>query len=286
MENLHTQPLVSIIMSTYNAERFIKDTIENILQQSYPNIEIFIIDDCSTDTTRSILEKRYHDNPIIQIFHNTENLWPYPSLNILLDQAQWTYIAVQDHDDLWHPEKIEKQIEFLEKNHYYIWCGTKTLMWYESDQKGFTYFLWKSNCYTIHPSLMFRNSRNYRYPTDSVYMNDALFQKIVLCRGWKKIIANIDETLTLHVIKDGAKNLSYKRFRYTRSTFKTIFTLHPVWYGICIIWWETMRKIVYPLLQCIWQGKWIDVIERLPFILLGNGVKKYSREEVHHYYSP
>lgn len=286
MESKNSEPLVSIIMATYNAEAFIDETINNLLQQSYHNYEILIIDDCSKDSTRSLLEKRHNSNQKIKVFHNTKNLWPYKSLNVLLDHAQGKYIAVQDHDDLWRPDKLKKQVMFLEQHEVYIWCGTKTLMRYESDNKGFEYFLGKENYYTIHPSLMFRNNESYRYPTDSVYMNDALFQKVVLCRGWEKIIANIDETLTLHVIKDGAKNFSYKRFRYTRSTFKTIFTLHPLWYGIFIIGWEMMRKVVYPIFRFVGKGKWIDTMERLPFVLLGNSIKRYSREEISHCYSP
>ncbi|MBQ7074919.1 hypothetical protein IJM86_07955 [bacterium] len=66
-------------------------------------------------------------------------------------------MAIQDHDDLWKPEKLEKQVNFLEENLKYVGCGTKTLMRYEGDNKGFEYFLGKENYYTIHPSLLFRN---------------------------------------------------------------------------------------------------------------------------------
>ncbi len=272
-------PLVSILIASYCAEDFIQNTIQNILQQSYTHRELLIIDDDSHDNTWCILETCAKIDHRIKIFQNTKNIWPYISLNRVLDHAQWVYIAIQDHDDLRHPQKLEKQIAFLERHHDYVWCGTKTLMRYESDKKGFEYFLWKNNYYTIHPSLVFRNNKNYRYPTDSVYMNDALFQKIVLCRGWEKLIANINETLTLHVIKDGARNFSYKRFRYTRSTCKTIFTLHPIWYSVFIIWWETIRKIVYPLLKILWKGRRIDPIERLPFRLLGNNISEYPFEK-------
>jgi len=269
--------LVSILICTYNAEQTIQDTINSCLNQSYTNVEILIHDDQSIDKTLQIIKGFWEER--IKTIYSWQKLGPYWGLNFLLDHARGEYIAIQDHDDLWHPEKLTKQIDFLESTTWkkYIWCGTKTLMRYESDQQGFEYFLGQENYYTIHPSLVFRNLWQ-RYPVKSVYMNDALFQKTVLC-NWEKNIYNIDETLTFHRIKDGASNFSYKRFHYSWATMHTVFTLHPVWYALCIIWRETMRKIVYPVLQWIDRGKLIDNIERKPFELLGNRAGRYWEEK-------
>ncbi len=272
-----TKWLVSILICTYNAEETIKKTIQSCLHQTYSHSEILIHDDQSKDNTVELIKNMWDTK--IKIINSWRKLGPYWWLNFLLDHASGEYIAIQDHDDLWHPEKLQKQIKFLESEQWrkYLWCGTKTLMRYESDQQWFEYFLWQENYYTIHPSLVFRNQWQ-RYPTDSVYMNDALFQKTVLCNGEKKIY-NIDETLTFHRIKDGASNLSYKWFRYSLATIRTVLTLHPVWYGVCIIWWETMRKIVYPVLQWVGRWKWIDVLERKPFEMMGNTTHKYHEKK-------
>lgn len=266
--------LVSILICTYNAEKTIEKTIQSCLNQTYSHNEILIHDDQSTDKTLEIIETIWNNK--IKIIYSWKKLWPYRWLNLLLDNTHWEYIAIQDHDDLWHPEKLTKQINFLKSREWklYVGCGTKTLMRYESDQKWFEYFLWEKNYYTIHPSLVFRNQW-YKYSTKSIYMNDALFQKQTLCK-WEKKIYNIDETLTFHRIKDGASNFSYKRFRYSWGTMRTVFTLHPLWYSICIILWETMRKIIYPILQCIGKGQRIDMIERIPFLLLGNKISIYN----------
>ena len=269
--------LVSILICTYNASETIFATIQSCLNQTYSNIEILIHDDQSVDKTLEIIKNIWDEK--IKIIYSWQKLWPYWWLNFLLDHACGEYIAIQDHDDLRHPEKIEKQINFLKNNKEYIWCGTKTLMRYEWDQKGFEYFLWEKNYYTIHPSLVFRNG-SYRYPTDTSYMVDAYFQKMKLCKWWEKLIYNTDETLTLHLVKAGAKNYSYKWFRYSLVTMRTIFTLHPLWYGVLIIGRETMRKIVYPLLQYIDKGSWIDKIERIPFSLLGNKIENYPRKKI------
>lgn len=267
-------PLVSILICTYNASSTIEATILSCLHQTYNHTELLIHDDQSTDNTIEII-KSINNNKVI-IIDSWKKLWPYWGLNFLLDHAQWEYIAIQDHDDLRHPEKLEKQINFLENREWktYIWCWTKSLMRYESDHKGFEYFLWKENYYTIHPSLVFRNQWQ-RYPMNSVYMNDALFQKVVLCKG-ERLIYNINEILTFHRIKDGASNFSYKWFTYSWATIHTVFSLHPVWYAISVIGWETMRKIVYPLLHFICMDSHIDAIERVPFRMMGYEIKKSS----------
>ena len=143
--------LVSILICTYNAGNTIKQTLQSCLNQSYSGIEILIHDDQSKDNTLDVINSIWDKR--IKIVESWKKLWPYKGLNFLLDNAKWDYIAIQDHDDLWHPEKIEKQVKFLEENEKCVWCWTKTLMWYEWDNKWFEYYLWKENYYTIHPSL-------------------------------------------------------------------------------------------------------------------------------------
>ena len=139
---------------------------------------------------------------------------------------------------------------------------------------GFEYYLGKENYYTIHPSLVFRNNKKYRYP-DTVYMADALFQKKTLCHG-KKLLYNLDETLTMHRVRAGAHNYSYKWYKFTWKNLQTVFALHPLWYAVFATLFELMRKIVYPVLHWLKMGRWIDVIERVPFRLQGYKMKKRS----------
>ncbi len=269
-------PKVSVLLCTYNAEKYIRATLESILHQSYIHIEVCILDNNSQDQTIKIIQS--YTDARIHLFPSEKNLGPYGGLNLLLEKATGEYIAIQDHDDIRHPEKIAKQVAFLEKHKKYIWCGTKILMRYEWDQMGFEYFLWKENYYTIHPSLVFRNSQKYRYP-ETVYMNDALFQKKILCKG-EKLIHNIDETLTLHRVRDGANNYSYKWYKLTLENLSTVFSLHPVWYGVLATGFELMRKIVYPVLHRLTCGYMIDRIERVPFRLQGYEVKKYTKKDI------
>lgn len=267
--------LISCLICTYNAESFIDATLSSVTKQSYTNIEILIRDDNSTDTTLEILENWKRRDNRIQIFYE---LWTkrgsYGWLNFLLDKSNWVYVAIQDHDDLWHKDKLYEQVSYLDKHSDIVWCGTKTLMRYESDQKGFEYYLWEYSSYALHPSLMFRNDKTYKYPKN-VYMNDALFQKKILCK-WKKLIYNINQTLTFHRVRDGGQNYSYQWFRFTGQNFKTLFYLHPIWYACLALWFECLRKIFYPFLHFLGKEYWIDKIERFPFFLLGKEIQKYT----------
>lgn len=268
--------LVSILICTYNAAETIEKTLRSCLDQTYEMIEILIHDDQSSDDTLKVIESVKDSR--VKIIVSWKKLGPYRGLNFLLDVAQGEYIAIQDHDDVWNPQKLEKQIHYLEAHPSMIGCGTKTLMYYEADKKWFEYYLGDKNYYTIHPSLVFRNSSK-RYPENITYMTDAYFQKKILCDG-KKLIHNIDQTLTLHLVKSAASNYSYKRFTYSRSTLHSIFGLHPWWYGLWVLFRETKRRFAYPVLKLLWRVKMIDWFERVPFVLLGNKIESYPKEKL------
>lgn len=106
--------LVSIIMPSYNTAPYIKETITSVLNQTYTNWELIIVDDCSTDNTDEVLATINDDR--IRFFKNEKNLGAAISRNRALRKANGQWIAYLDSDDLWMPEKLEKQIGFMEKN--------------------------------------------------------------------------------------------------------------------------------------------------------------------------
>ena len=108
--------LVSIIMPSYNTGKFIKETINSVLNQTYNNWELIIVDDCSTDDTEKIVNT-IKDNRIKFLKNNT-NSGAAISRNRAIKEAKGKWIAFLDSDDLWKKEKIEKQIRFMKENHY------------------------------------------------------------------------------------------------------------------------------------------------------------------------
>ena len=111
--------LVSIIMPSYNTGRFIKETIESVLAQSYPAWELIIVDDCSTDNTDDVVNQYLADERIRYIKNDT-NSGAAVSRNRALREAKGTWIAFLDSDDLWEPEKLQKQISFMRDNGYHF----------------------------------------------------------------------------------------------------------------------------------------------------------------------
>lgn len=108
--------LVSIIMPAYNSARFIGEAINSVLAQTYTNWELLIVDDCSKDSTAEIVAA--FSDPRIHYQRNVNNMGAAETRNHALKRAQGRYIAFLDSDDLWEPEKLEKQIAFMEKNGY------------------------------------------------------------------------------------------------------------------------------------------------------------------------
>lgn len=112
--------LVSIIMPNYNGAEYVRETIESVLNQTYTNWELLFVDDCSTDDSLILVEK--YGDPRIRIFKNEKNSGAAASRNYALREAKGKWIALLDADDLWFPDKLEKQIKFMTDNGYHFSC--------------------------------------------------------------------------------------------------------------------------------------------------------------------
>lgn len=114
--------LVSVIMPSYNTGRFIAESIESVLAQTYTNWELLIVDDASTDNTDEVVQDVKNRHPecseAIHYFKNDRNRGAAYSRNLALREAKGEWIAFLDSDDLWLPEKLEKQLKFMNDNGY------------------------------------------------------------------------------------------------------------------------------------------------------------------------
>jgi len=106
-------PLVSIIMPVYNSKKYVKESINSVVSQTYSQWELIIIDDCSKDNTYEFLFAEYSDNKKIKILQNNYNSGAGVTRNKGLENAQGSLIAFLDADDLWLPEKLSKQVTFM-----------------------------------------------------------------------------------------------------------------------------------------------------------------------------
>ena len=114
--------LVSIIMPTYNCGKFIGRTIESAQAQTYTNWEMIIVDDCSKDNTKEIVEEYAKNDSRIKYYVLQTNSGAAVARTESMKLAQGKYMAFLDSDDIWLPEKLEKQIAFMKENDYAFSC--------------------------------------------------------------------------------------------------------------------------------------------------------------------
>ena len=136
MEN---QPLVSVIMPCYNMASYISDSIKSVVDQTYPHWELLVVDDASTDETVNIIKSYAQSDARIRFAVKKQNSGIADTRNQCIQMAQGRFLAFLDADDIWHPEKLEKQLNFMtEKN---IGFSYSTYDWIDEDGKTLNRFI-------------------------------------------------------------------------------------------------------------------------------------------------
>jgi glycosyltransferase involved in cell wall biosynthesis len=176
-------------MSVYNGEKYLRESIDSILNQTFTNFEFLVIDNSSTDSSRNIILS--YNDPRIKLIENEKNIGQAESLNRGLEKAKGKYIARMDHDDISLPNRLECQLDVMEQNPNVGVCGTfgqlidcngenyklkynEKMMTENEDLKPQLLF---RPCF-IHPSVTIRLSllkdHNIRYEEDAVRAQDYL----------------------------------------------------------------------------------------------------------------
>lgn len=119
MDNQVTHPLVSVVLPVYNGEEFLAQSIQSIINQTYKNWELIIVDDCSSDNSNKIAQEFAKTDNRIKIIKNEKNLKLPASLNVGFDCANGEYYTWTSDDNEYYPEAFEKMVDFLENNSYY-----------------------------------------------------------------------------------------------------------------------------------------------------------------------
>lgn len=210
-------PLVSVLMSTYNRYDFLKEAVESILNQTYSNLELIVVlEFCENQEKIEQILNSYHDKRI-KIIKNKEKLGFPRSLNIGFDLAKGKYVARMDDDDISLPERLEKQVEFMEQNPDFGACGTRAeffmyasgILEYIPTNPEEIKVKMLSFSTICHPSVMMRkkmfDQHNLRYDPNYFTEDYELWSRAI--RYFK--IANLDEVLlkyriSKHSLTDGS----------------------------------------------------------------------------------
>lgn len=180
--------LVSIIMPSWNTGRFIAESIESVINQTYANWELLIVDDCSTDNTNEVVRKFNDDR--IKFFKNEKNSGAAITRNRALREANGEWIAFLDSDDLWLPKKLEHQILFMKKHNLIFSYHDYVKIDEESNPL---------NIYVTGPKIVTkRKMYNYGYPGCLTFMYSAKAMGTIQIKDIKK---NNDYAILLKLCK-------------------------------------------------------------------------------------
>lgn len=109
-------PLVSVLVPVYNVERYVQEALDSIARQTYSNLQVIVVDDCSTDGTAQIVAQFCEKDPRFVLLKNATNMHIAKALNRALSQATGQYIARCDGDDVMEPDRIARQMDYLSAN--------------------------------------------------------------------------------------------------------------------------------------------------------------------------
>lgn len=115
-------PVVSVLVGVYNEEKYIEASLQSLLDQTFGDFEVIVVDDCSTDSSVEIVQ--LFDDPRVRLLENEENIGLTKSLNRALDAAEGRYVARQDADDLSYPSRLEREVAYLESHEDVALVGT------------------------------------------------------------------------------------------------------------------------------------------------------------------
>lgn len=196
------KPKVTVLMPVYNGEKHLSEAIDSILQQTFTDFDFLIIDDGSNDQSVSIIE-RYKDKRIL-LLRNNRNRGLVETLNKGLDIAKGQYIARMDCDDISYPERLQKQVDFMDKHPDIGVCGTWAELFGEKHGEVWKYPINHDeikcslifNSVLVHPSVIIRKSifRGYNLYYDPTYIYAEDFELWQRCTQ-RFLVANIPEVL-------------------------------------------------------------------------------------------
>lgn len=248
------EELVSIIMPSYNTENFIERTIDSVINQTYQNWELIIIDDCSTDNTVKVIQKYLLDKRI-KFSKNNHNSGAAVTRNKAIQMAQGKWVAFLDGDDTWKPEKLEKQVNFMKKNNYKF---TYTDYRINSNGKWMPYINIAPNKVTI------RKLYNYCYFSTITVMYDRNYVGTIQIEDlrknndyamWFKIIKKapayrLPECLSYYYKHENSissgnkiKLIKYHYIMYRKALKKNVLT--SIILTINNLFWGVMKKVIY-----------------------------------------
>lgn len=221
---------VSVIMPSYNGEKFIKESVFSVLNQTHKNVELIVVDDCSSDSSYDLVKSIKDDR--IFLYRNETNRGAAYSRNFAIAHATGDYIAFLDGDDIWKEDKLEKQLKFMTDNSYdfsytnYEWINSNSekLGIIRTGPKKVTNRMLRKSDYIGCLTVMYRRTifPDLCIPNDIKKRNDYALWLLLSERADCYLL---DEVLALYRRQDKGLSSSKKAdlFKYHIKLFKSLY---------------------------------------------------------------
>ena len=250
------QGLVSIIMPSWNTENYIAESIQSVIDQTYKNWELIIVDDCSTDNTDEVV--RAFNDQRIKYLKNEKNSGAALTRNRALKEARGEWIAFLDSDDLWVPEKLEHQINFMKKKG----CNLSFTEYEKIDEESKPLNIYVSGPDKVNKRKMY----NYDYIGQLTMMYSAKEFGLIQIKDIKK---NNDYAIRLqlykkpntcaNLLKEDLAKYRVRKVSISHDKFKRKFKSHydlfhmcdekpaivAIWYACWNMFYGVLKKVKY-----------------------------------------
>ena len=117
------QPLITVVMPNYNGHRFVEQAIDSVLNQTYPNFELLVVDDCSKDDSLQLVQQKEQRDDRVRVIALEHNAGVANARNVGIKEAKGKFIALLDNDDLWTEDKLERQLALANKGADIVYCS-------------------------------------------------------------------------------------------------------------------------------------------------------------------
>lgn len=225
--------LISVIMAAYNAEKTIEQAIDSVLNQTYSNFELLVVDDCSKDETVKMVKKFVEKDSRVRLIYNAKNSGVSYTRKHGLDEAKGSWIAILDSDDAWRPEKLEKQIalqkrtsaDLLFTGSAFMNSNGQTIDWYLHAPAEVTYReLLKQNVLSNSSALVRKELYAKHYAIGDGMHEDFAIWLSILKEGKKAY--GVDEPLLIYRVAKSSKSgnkvkaakMNWNTYRYVGLT--------------------------------------------------------------------
>lgn len=259
--------LISIIMAAYNAEKTIEQAIYSILNQTYPNFELLVVNDCSKDGTAELVKEIAAEDSRVRLISNVKNSGVSYTRKHGLEEAKGSWIAILDSDDAWAPEKLEKQIALQKKmNADLLFTGSafmdsdgQPIDWYLHAPLEVTYRqLLKQNVLSNSSALVRKELYAKHYAIGDGMHEDFAIWLSILKEGKKAY--GVDEPLLIYRIAKSSKSGNkVKAAKMNWNTYRYV-GLNPMEAAYYEGWYMIKNVIKYTNLKISWGGVQDEVI--------------------------